>query len=277
MSLQASTNFKTEFDSLVKQDYQGGSMLAGKVRTKQAKAKTQRFPKMGKGLASLRIPQTDVIPMNVGHSFADATLVDWNAPEYSDILDLDKLAFDEKQELVKVSLRAMGRRYDQIIIDAMNAAAFATAVGINIGGTNTSLNVAKILRAKRLLDANGVPAEGRVMIINAAAMEGALNDTKIGSSDYNVIKSLYEGTLNKYAQFEFIMIEDRVEGGLPITGNTRTCFAFHKEAVGLAISHEIATDVSWIAEKTSWLINTLFSAGAVTIDINGVIKVNVFE
>lgn len=279
MTTQASTNFKTEFDALVKQSYQGASLLAGKVRTRaNVNAKTYRFPKMGKGIASLRIPQTDVVPMNVTHSYADCTLVDWDASDYSAIEDLDKLAFDEKRELVMSVSKAIGRRLDQIVVNAMDTSAYATQVATSVGGTNTSLNVEKIIRAKRLLDANGVPMEGRVMLINAAALENALLETEIGSSDFNVVKALSVGELNKFAGFEFIMMEDRAnEGGIPISSTTRNCFAFHRDAVGLAMTGGVRSSVDWIPEKKSWLITSAVTAGAVTIDTDGVIDVLVYE
>lgn len=279
MTTQASTNFKTEFDALVKQSYQGASLLAGKVRTRaNVNAKTYRFPKMGKGIASLRIPQTDVVPMNVTHSYADCTLVDYDASDYSAIEDLDKLAFDEKRELVMSVSKAIGRRLDQIVVNAMDTSAYATQVATSVGGTNTSLNVEKIVRAKRLLDANGVPMEGRVILINAAALENALLETEIGSSDFNVVKALSVGELNKFAGFEFIMMEDRAnEGGIPISSTTRNCFAFHRDAVGLAMTGGVRSSVDWIPEKKSWLITSAVTAGAVTIDTDGVIDVLVYE
>lgn len=278
MTTTASTNFKTEFDALVKQSYQGDSLLMGKVRTRSnVGAKTYRFPKLGKGIASLRIPQTDVIPMNVAHSYADVTLVDWDASDYSAMEDLDKLAFDERRELMMSVSKAIGRRADQIIIDAMAASAYATQVATGIGGTQTSLNIEKIMRAKRLLDANGVPEDGRCMAINARSLENALLETEIGSSDFNVTKALALGDLKKFAGFEFVMIEDRTEGGIPISSTTRNCFAFHKDAVGFAMTGGIRTGADWIPEKKSTLITASISAGAVTIDTDGVIDVLVYE
>lgn len=279
MSTTASVNFKTEFDPLVKQAYQGESLLMGKVRTRtNVNAKTYSFPVLGKGIASLRIPQSDVVPMNVTHTAKTVTLVDWDASDYSAVEDLDKLAFDEKRELVMSAAKAIGRRADQIIVDAMAASAFATQVATTVGGTNTSLNIEKILRAKKLMDANGVPQTDRVMLINAAALENALRETEIGSSDFNVTKALAAGEIKKYAGFEFIVMEDRAnEGGIPISSTTRNCFAFHKEAVGMAMTGGVRSAVDYIPEKKSWLMTSAITAGAVTIDTDGVIDVLVYE
>jgi hypothetical protein len=279
MSTTASVNFKTEFDSLVKQSYQKSSILMGKVRTRSnVNAKTYSFPKLGKGTAMLRIPQTDVTPMNIVHTATTCTLVDWDASDYSAVEDLDKLAFDEKRELVFSISSAIGRRIDQIVVDAMVASAFATQVATSVGGTNTSLNIEKILRAKRLLDANGVPSGDRVMLINAAALENALLETEIGSSDFNVVKSLAMGELKTFAGFEFITMETRAnEGGLPIATNDRNCFAFHKDAVGMAMTGGVRSATDWIPEKKSWLITSAVTAGAVTVDTDGVIDVLCYE
>lgn len=279
MAVTASANFKTEFDSLVKQSYQNDTLLMGKVRTRSnVNAKTYSFPKIGKGVAQLRVAQTDVVPMNVIHSSATCTIVDWDASEYSAMEDLDKLAFDERRELMMSVSKAIGRRLDQIIIDAMAASAFATQVPSALGGTNTGLNVEKILRANRLLDQNGVPREGRCLVINARAMESALSETEIGSSDFNVMKALSMGEAKTFAGFEFIMIEDRAsEGGLPIASNERNCFAMHRDAVGLAIAGGVRTATDWIPEKKSTLVSASVSAGAVTIDTDGVIDVLCWE
>lgn len=279
MSNTASTNFITSFDAMVKQAFQGSGVLRNTVRVKTGVVgSTHVFPKIGKGMATERIPQSDVIPMNVVHSKATATLQDWNAPEYSDIYDLSKLNFDEKQELAKVIASAMGRRLDQIIINALVAGANSTVVNEDVGGTDTGLNIEKILRSKRLLDDAGVPDDGnRHFVMSAYALEQALNETEISSNDFNILRPLMEGSLKRYAGFNFHMIETRAEGGLPVAANERSNFAYHRDALGLAIGIDMRTSVDWVAEKTSWLLNGMFSAGAVAIDDGGIYEVETYE
>ena len=74
MAIQVSNAFVTLFDSEVKQAYQGQRMLAGAVRERSGvEGSTVKFPKIGKGSATLRIPQTDVTPLNVSYSQVTAT------------------------------------------------------------------------------------------------------------------------------------------------------------------------------------------------------------
>ena len=87
------------------------------------KGKHTSFQNLVKG-ATARIPQTDVTPLNVTYSQVTATMSDFNAAEYSDIFHQAKVNFDERQELVQVVSKAIGRRMDQLIIDALNGCIF---------------------------------------------------------------------------------------------------------------------------------------------------------
>ena len=84
---QSITNaFVTLFDAEVKQAFQAESVLRGAVRLRSGvSGNTYKFPKLGKGSATARIPQTDVTPLNVTYSQVTATMSDYNAAEYSDI------------------------------------------------------------------------------------------------------------------------------------------------------------------------------------------------
>lgn len=275
MSATLSTAFIAQFDAEVKQAYQGAAKLFGTVRTKTGVVgSTHRFPKLGKGLAQPRIPQTDVVPMNVQHSNVTATLEDWNAPEYTDIFNQSKVNFDERRELKEAITSAVGRRMDQLILDEADAGASATQVATSVGGADTGLNVDKLRRAKRLLDAAGVPATERTFVHSAIGLEQLLGETSATSSDFNSVKALVNGEMDTFLGFKFVLIEDRDEGGLSVAaGDVRKNFAYHKAALGLAIGMQMQTKIDWIAEKTSWLINGTFSAGAAAIDDSGIIEV----
>jgi hypothetical protein len=71
---------------------------------------------------------------------------------------------------------------DQLVIDALNASATTLTVATTIGGAGTNMNIEKLIEAKKLLDANNVPSEGRCMIIHANNLAGMLGETEITSS-----------------------------------------------------------------------------------------------
>jgi len=279
MSISLSNAFVTLFDAEVKQAYQGKAMLVGAVRQRRGvEGSTVRFPKVGKGVATARISQTDVTPLNVGFSNVTCTLQDWNAAEYSDIFSQAKVNFDERSELVQVLGNAIGRRQDQLILDALTAASGTGTVSNDIGGTDTNLNVAKLREAKRQLDRANVPPEGRHIILHASGLASLLSETAVTSSDFNTVKALVSGEINTFLGFTFHVMGDRTEGGLVIDGSLdRTCFAFHKDALGYAEGIAPRTEVNYIPEKTSFLVNSVFSAGAIAIDAEGIVKITARE
>jgi hypothetical protein len=274
MAISLSNAFVTLFDAEVKQAYQAKAMLVPAVRQRRGvEGSTVKFPKVGKGIATPRIGQTDVTPMNVGFSTVTCTLEDWNAAEYSDIFSQAKVNFDERSELVQVVANAIGRRQDQLILSALNASSTSLSVTKDIGGTDSNMNVAKLRDAKKLLDKNNVPFDNRHIIVHASSLASLLAETSVTSTDFNTVRALVSGELNTFLGFTFHVLGDRAEGGLPLSTNTRTCFAFHRDAIGYAEGIAPRTEINYIPEKTSWLVNAVFSAGSIAIDDEGIVKI----
>jgi len=279
MAIGLSNAFIQLFDAEVKQAYQAKAQLVGATRQRKGvEGEVVKFPKVGKGAATLRVPQTDVTPLNVDFSQVTATLEDWNAAEYSDIFMQQKVNFDERQELVQVLSNAIGRRQDQLIIDALTASSTSLTVSNDIGGTDTNLNVDKLREAKKLMDKNNVPPQDRHMVIHANSLAGLLGDNEAISVDYNSIKALVSGEINTYLGFKFHVLGDRSEGGLAVDGSLdRTIWAFHKDAVGYAEGIAPRTEINYVPEKTSYLVNTILSATAVAIDAEGIVQLTCRE
>jgi hypothetical protein len=271
MSKVLSSVAVTEFDSLVKHAYQNSGLLKGAVTVRNnVVGDTYKFRNMGKGLANQKSTSDLVTPMDVAHSFATATLQNWNAPEYTDMFDAATVNFDEKQELASTISSALGRRSDQLVIDAMDA---ETTYAGTVAHGSAGLSIAKVIDAQVALRAQGVPNSDLFAVINAKGLDGLLNDEKATNADYQNVKALVNGDIDTLCGFKFITVEDRAEGGLTVTSNTVDSYFFHRSAVGLAIGIDMKTDVDWIADRTSWLCNGMLKAGAVSRDGLGIVKV----
>jgi|TARA_R100001224_G_scaffold86575_1_gene55673 hypothetical protein len=275
MSKTLSSVAVTEFDSMVKQAYQGMGMLKPAVTQRNnVIGDTYKFRRMGKGLANQKSTSDLVTPMDVTHEFKTATLTNWNAPEYTDMFDAKDVNFDEKQELANTIAGALGRRCDQLVIDAMDASTPLTStVGTAVGGAGTNLNMAKIIKAQVELRNQGVPNTELFAAVNALGLSGLLNDTTATSVDFQAVKALVSGEIDTLVGFKFVILEDRTEGGLTVAANVVDSWFFQRPAVGLAIGIDMKTEVNWIAERTSWLCNGALKAGAVVRDEGGLVKV----
>jgi len=280
MSVSLSSVANTEFDSEVKQAYQGAGKLRGAVTLRTGVVgDTYKFRKMSKGYAQQRAaPSSDVTPMNVAHTQQTATLTNWYAPEYTDIFDQAEVNFDEQRELASCIANALGRREDALIIDAIDdTTGIAGTVSEDIGGTNSNLNVDKLRRANRYLGAKGVPKGDRYIAHTAAQMEGLLGETEATSSDFNTVKALVNGELDSFVSFKFIELEDRDEGDLPDESSEQRAFAWHKAAVGHACGIDIRQETNYIPEKVSWLANGILKCGSVGRDADGIVEIECIE
>jgi hypothetical protein len=261
-----------DFDAQVKAAYQKAGLLRPHVYVKQAKAGQVEFRNLGKGIATPRVPQGAVTPMNLQYTKPRATMQDWIAAEYTDVFDEAKTNVDERSMLAETIAAAVGRREDQIIIDALDAAG---APAIVAGGTGMTWD--KIRRAIRIFDQRAVPQGRRKFVISARGKEDLLNDNRFLSSDFVGRRAVETGELPPIGGFQWVVMEDRDEGGLPLVSTTRTNFAFDMRALGLGVALDGSVRVDWIAERTSWLAAQYFSGGAVAIDPLGIIEVETVE
>lgn len=273
MGMQVSNVFIDSFDAEVKLAYQGTKSLRDTVRVKTGVVgSTHRFPTAGAGVATQHNRGNDVIAMNGSRDKVVVTLSDWDAFDYEDIMDIEKINFDDKKIIADSTAKAIGRREDQLIIDALEAAIVG---GNTVGNGTAAFSLTLVASAASMLDAANVPSEDRSLIYTAKQKEQFLGNTTVTSSDYNSVKALVSGDINTFYGFKFVTIGARTEGGLPrAQGVEQYAFAYHKQAVGLAIGKDMTSMCDWVAEKLAWQIGCVYSAGAGVIDANGMVAID---
>lgn len=300
MSTQTSNVFATQMTNLIKPIYLDEAKLGTTIRKQSGViGGTYEFLSGGYNCAKKVALGASVIANNTKYNKIKVVLDDWAACDYSSIFDKPKITFDELSYLSKSIGGALGRTVDQVIIDAINAVApvnskptVETPHIVVIKGDGTfpsvpteyvandrvpfSLNAIK--KASSIMNSLGVPASGRFLVVTPECVEALLGDATVTSADYNTIRALVDGSLDTYVGFKIISIGQRPEGGLPTSTYTTgasgsTAFAFHTEALGLAMGMEPKVHVNYVAEKRSWLVDGVLSLGAGVIDKNGIIKI----
>ncbi|MDH5182453.1 MAG: phage capsid protein [Gammaproteobacteria bacterium] len=280
MSINLSTAAITQFDDLVKHEYQARGRLRNAVTVRNGvRGDTYRFQRMAAGTANQKATQADVTPMNVGYAVQTATLERWLAAEYTDIFDKDEVNFEEMQELAQTIAKALGRREDQLIIDAANGGTYsATPSGANQGldivTGAAGLTVDKLLEVNERFQDLEVADGDKHIAITAKGLRDLLTDPEVTGSDYNTVKALVSGELNTWLGMNFHVLGTRTEGGLPVVTDQRA-FAWHKGAIGYAVGTiDMITKVDWVAHKTSWLTTGLLRSGAVIRENAGITRIN---
>jgi len=278
------------FDSEVKQQYQEvGGKIRPHIYTKTGVVGLKvGMPVYGMGFAKdAPTGGKDVETMGSSTTEVEITLAKKQASEYSNIFEEDEINFDDRNELAMVIAKALGRTEDQSVLDALTGYTFPTAnviaVDFEESGIETSLTVSKVIEASVLMEDAGVDEEGRFFVAPAKAMRGLMNDVKATSNDFTGENALVNGRINYYCGFKFIWIGDTTDVatgdlyGCDNNGKTsRSCYAFHKQAVGMAVGNlDKGSKIDYVAQKTSYLVLSPLRVGAAVRDATGIIQVKI--
>ena len=266
MSPSISESFVKQFEREVHEAYQRmGSKLRMSVRTiNNVEGATAVFQKVGKGTASTKSTHGMVPVMNLDHSNVEVTLQDYYAGDWVDRLDELKLNIDERQVIASAGAYALGRKTDEMIINALNTA--TNAVADNTAG----LTKDKVLEAFETLGGQDVPDDGqRFAVVGWKQWSDLLAIEEFSSADYVGADELpWQGTQAK----KWLGTLWIPHSGLPIDGNgVRNCYWYHRTAIGHAVGAEVETDITWHGDRAAHFVNNMMSQGATLIDGDGVV------
>lgn len=270
MSTSLSAVEQIEFDSLVKAQYQSlGFLLRDTVRVRRdIIGASVSFRKVNQIQAVATGYLQSVVIQDPTYSQSSAILTKYTAPTAVDSVQELTVNFDAKMENAMLVANALGRRSDQIIINSLNLNPGETVVA---GGTN--MTYTKYTQMIEFFENNAVPLPERFVAMSASNFRSLLAAEQFVSTFYTQNRVLDKGFVREYLGINLIIIPQMVEGGLPKAGNVRSVFAWHKQSTGMGIGHDFRTEINYLPRETSWLVNGIFSAGAVTIDNLGIIKV----
>jgi hypothetical protein len=230
----------------------------------------EQFRKVGEIIATQTGFMQSVTVQDPGYDKATATLEKYTAPTAVDSVQELTVNFDAKMENAMLVADAMGRRSDQICIDALDA-----DPGSTIANGATNFTYAKFREMMEFFEDNAVPLDERYVALNGSALRSLLAEEQFINSDYTLNRILDNPAMaREFLGFNMIGVPDMTEGGLPLAAGIRTCFAWHKMSTGVAIGHEMRTEIHYLPRETSWLVNGVFSMGAVVIDNRGVLAID---
>ena len=271
MSTSIPQHFIKQYESEVHEAYQRqGSKLRNTVRTKtNVTGSTVQFPKVGKGVASKKTRHGTVPVMNVDHTFVTATLEDHYAGDWHDKLDEMKTNINERQVIANAGAMALGRKTDDIILEAISAATLETAVG------TTGMTVDKIEVSIAEMGERDVPVDHGEMygLIGWREWTDLLGEERFSSADYVPPSEMpYQGK-GIWAKMYFGAMWMPHSVILPDGSDITTNYLYHSSAVGHAIGHDVSADITWHGDRAAHFINHMMSQGATLIDNNGVQKI----
>ncbi len=269
--------FVKQFEAEVHDAYQRqGSKLRPTVRSKSGvRGSSTIFPTVGKGTAASKARNGSVPVMNLDYGNAEAFLSDYYAGEWIDRLDEIKTNIDERSVIAAAGAYALGRKTDELIIAALDAATH-DAVGTASGTTDADgLTRAKVLLAFEMMGAADIPDDGnRFAVVGWKQWSELLQIEEFANTQYIGEGELpWQGTQAK----RWLGATWMPHSGLTLSSDLRFCYFYHKTAVGHAVAQEITTDITWHGDRAAWFVNNMMSQGAVLIDDSGVVRMRCAE
>jgi hypothetical protein len=269
--------FVKQFQAEVHEAYQRqGSKLRPTVRSKtNVKGASTVFQRVGRGVAASKARNGVVPVMNLAYSTVECFLQDHYAGDWIDKFDELKTNINEMQVLANAGAYALGRKTDELIIAALDAAT-AEAVGTQAGQTdNDGMTRAKALLAFEMLGELDVPDDGqRFAVVGWKQWSELLTIQEFANSDYIGDEELpWKGTQAK----RWLGATWIPHSGLTLNGTLRHCYFYHRTAIGHAAASEIVTDVTWHGDRAAHFVNSMMSQGAVLVDGEGVVRMRCKE
>jgi len=270
LSTVAITQFRAQFINVYQMIER---KLAGTVmEVRGVVGNSYKFPTAGKIILHDRGAYSSPIPASeVDYHFRTVVFSDKIALVPSDIFEQAETNASERQNLAKTAAYAISRWEDQFVI---NAAAGGTETIVD-GATN--LPIAKIIEASTKLNIQNVPKMGRHIMIHANQLGSLLSEEEVTSSDYNTVRALVRGEIETFLGFKFHVFGDMDEGGLPKTGDIRTCYAWQEDSMGIAYSISPTVTVDWDPRIQSFIVVPKVRAGATALLPSGIVKIDCDE
>lgn len=273
MSTSIEQAFVKQFEREVHEAYQRmGSKLRNTVRVKSGiQGASTTFQRVGKGTAATKARHGMVPVMNIDHTPVECALEDYYAGDWIDHLDELKTNIDERQVIANAGAYALGRKTDELIIDSMSTVSGNQTLDVS----GTGLTRDKILQAYEKLNNADVPDDGqRFAVVGPAQWSELLQIDEFSNSEYAGPDQLaWRGTQAKV----WLGSVWFYHSGLPEAANTRSCFWYHRSAIGHAIGQEVMTDITWHGDRAAHFVANFMSQGACSIDETGIVKIECLE
>jgi hypothetical protein len=301
MSFEVTTAFRKEYsDSFLIAYQQMESKLRSAVRIETQNSEEKFWDFIGRTTAIKNRPRgSKTQHISTPHTRRRCTLNSYTWSDTTSSLDVIQMMKDPNSDYLKVGVAALMRGMDEEILAAAGGTAYTKKEGdtamtmtndcykINSDGTvaapgvaftdttQTGLTIEKMAKIGELMDEQSVPDSERYIICNPYQKWLLLQDTKVGSVDYNNVKALWQGEVNTFMNFTFIFLPtERFTYNATDTAAIE-CYAWQRDSMLLSMGKDVTTKVDNLPDE-NYDVQAFAEAfyGSVRLRGEGVIPIN---
>jgi len=281
--------YKSNVELLMQQE---GSRLRGMVGTdsyvgKQASV-VEQFGEATAQERTSRHADTPLLGLSQDKRWVFPKDIEWGS--LIDQVDKLRMRISPEGMYTRAAAAGMNRKLDDIILAAFFATAFIGEngttsetfgtlgsgvydVSVDLGGTASGINVAKLQRALRLLmTANkGDLGEAVSSAISSYEHDLLLKEIQIVNKDYNGGSAVLEsGRVRRFMGFDFALTER-----LTVTSGNRLIPAWVKSGMHLGVWQDLNASIDKRADKgNAWQVYTSMTIGSTRLQAGKVIRIN---
>ncbi len=285
MSDQITTAFVQQYKgTLYNLVQQKGSRLREAVTVEAVNGEYAYFDQVGSVSAVERTSRHSDSPLvNTPHSRRQVSMRDFEWGDLLDNPDRVRLLVDPSSTYLQSAMWALGRKVDDLIIEAANgtaktgktgATSTVLPAGQKIAAAATGLTIAKLRSAKEILDAAETdPDDPRYVGLTAKQVTNLLATTEITSSDYNTVKALVQGEVDTFLGFKFLRTQR-----LGLVGSDRAVLAWTKSGITLGMGSDMKGRITERPDKSfSVYAYAALSCGATRMEEEKVVEIACVE
>lgn len=237
MSFTIDQAFVQQFSSTVTHlAQQRQARLLGTARTEYGvQGESHHFERLSTSEMMPKARHGDTTIADDTHSRRLAVLKPFEKAHLIDKEDKARTLINPDNEYSANLVMAKNRRIDRTIHDECLRPTTTTAIAA--GSSGTGLTFGQVNAARQFADVNEWDEEERFFGYTARGMTKLLEDAKLTSADYNVVKALVSGTLPPETLWMGFRWRRFGQGYVStVSANIERCFAWQKGGIGLAFS-----------------------------------------
>lgn len=265
MSFQVDTALVQSYKKNIEVKFQQRvSRLRPYVRVESQNAEFDFYDRIGPtDAAEILTRHGDTPLISTPHDRRRVALRDFDWGDLIDRKDKLRMLADPTSPYVRNGVSALARKMDDVLIEAGFGTAYtgktgstqvtfaaASEVAVNYVETgtaaNSNLTVGKLRRIRYLMEKAEALDEDAMLggsydlmiAVDPSQKQALLRDPQVTSMDYNNVRALVDGKVDTYMGFKFIMLNR-----LPVASSIRSCMAWEREGLLLAVADEINVDV----------------------------------